>query len=120
MTLIEDYVCSAMELEKLNQTGLTGKTVKQNNKLADRLRKIATTIETKNPEYKSDFCHLLFHDNSNVRVWCAHHVLEVMSYENEYNRMALAEITAHAKNHLGEKLWLDQWYAQHPKDKSLP
>ena len=119
MTLIEEYVCSAIELEKLNQAGLTGKMVKRNNKLADRLRKIATAIETKNPEYKHDFCHLLSHGNSNVRAWCAHHVLEVMSYENEYRRMALAEITARAKDKFGEKLWLEDWYARHPQDKSL-
>ena len=119
MTLIEEYVCSAMESETLNQAGLTGKTTKRNNQLADRLRKIAITIETKRPECKSDFCQLLYHSNSTVRIWCAHHVLEVMSCDNEYRRIALAEIAAHAKEQFGEKLWLDQWYAQHPQDKQL-
>ena len=119
MTLIEEYIHSAMESEALNQAGLTGKTVKQNNKLADRLQKIAVTIETKRPEYKSDFCQLLYHDNSAVRRWCAHHILEVMTCEPEYRRLALAEITAHSKDCFGEKLWLNQWYAQHPQDKQL-
>lgn len=119
MTLLEEYVCSAMELEKLNQAGLTGKTAKRNNKLADRLREIAATIEVKTPEIKPDFCRLLSHGNSNVRAWCAHHILEVMSCKDEYSRMALAEITARAKDRYGEKLWLDEWYAQHPQDRAL-
>ena len=51
-------------------------------------------------------------------------MLEVMNYPEEYRKTALDEIKiVISKNiqveSLGNKMWLKQWYEQHPQDKLL-
>ena len=120
MDLIKEYIAIAIEFEKLNQAGLSSKKdVKRNNHLADKLRHIAKTIESERPDKKVDFANLLLHANSNVRGWCAHHMLEVMTFQSEHKISALQEIAARSSADYGEKLWLNQWYNKHPNDKLL-
>ncbi|MBO6302895.1 MAG: DUF2019 domain-containing protein [Ruminiclostridium sp.] len=120
MDLIEEYMSIAIELEKLNKSGLSSKKdVKRNNHLADKLRHIAKTIESERPDIKGNFADLIFHANSNVRIWCAHHMLEIMTYQSEQKRNALQEIVACSSDNYGEKLWLKEWYDKHPNDKFL-
>ena len=51
-------------------------------------------------------------------------MLEVMNYSEEYRKMALEEIKDVINRNipvesLGNKMWLKQWYEQHPEDKLL-
>jgi len=120
MDLIKEYIAIAIEFEKLNQAGLSSKKdVKRNNHFADKLRHISKTIESQRPDLKVDFANLLLHDNPTVRVWCAHHMLEVMTFQSEQKISALQEIAVRSSADHGEKLWLDQWYNKHPNDKLL-
>ena len=118
MDLIESYIAAAIALEEGNRTGLdTNEAVSHNHQLADRLRHTAMTLEADHPERKDEFCQLLSHPNPAVRIWCAHHILEVMSYEKKQRNAALKEIRVRAKKDYGEALWLDNWYTDHPADK---
>ena len=65
-----------------------------------------------------------FHEEATVRSWAAHHILEVMNYDDRCRKDALKEISyisTHNKsiNGLGNKMWLKQWLQEHPTDKSL-
>lgn len=99
--------------------------VRKNNKLADRLRKIPQIIEKEHPESKSEFYQLLFHEKASVRRWAAHHILEVMNYDAAEKKAALKEIkniSQHCEDKLealGNKMWLENWYKEHPEDKLL-
>jgi len=98
--------------------------VKRNNKLADANRQIAKDIENTYPEYKEDFAKLLLHDDWKIRCQVAHHMLEVMNYPNKYRKMALREIKDVINKDilvesLGNKMWLQDWYKQHPLDRFL-
>ena len=51
MESIKKYIDYAIELEHINQKGLShGNNLRRNNKLADKLRAIAKNIELKTPE----------------------------------------------------------------------
>lgn len=74
------------------------------------MRKIASEIDSHYPEMKSAFNQLLFHEKSSVRGWVAHHLFEVMNYDDEYRKNALKEIAyiaAHdnTTHGLGNKMW---------------
>ncbi|MBR6669729.1 MAG: hypothetical protein IKL31_03155 [Ruminococcus sp.] len=57
MESIKKYIDYAIELEHINQMGLShGNNLRRNNKLADKLRAIAKNIELKTPEYKKGVC----------------------------------------------------------------
>ena len=85
--IIIKYIDYVIELEEINKDGLShGNNLRRNNSLADKLRKIAKNIESKTPKCKNAFAELLRHDNSNVRMWCAHHILEVMNYDDEIRK----------------------------------
>jgi len=93
-------------------------------KIADTNRQIARDIENKYPEQKDNFSKLLLHGNWKVRCQVAHHMLEVMNYPEEYRRMALNEIKDVIDKNilvesLGNKMWLKEWYEQHPQDRLL-
>ena len=95
---------------------------KEHNRKVTRMRKIAAEIEQKYPELKSEFCKMLSHENAGVRIWVAHHVLEVMNCDKAYRKAALKEIRNQARtdktaNGFGEKVWLKEWYKSHPKDR---
>ena len=125
MDLILEYESLVQAINDINETGLDNKKkVKENNKLADRLRAIASEIDSRHPEIKPEFYQLLFHKKAAVRCWVAHHILEVMNYDDRYRAEALkqiAYISTHDKNinGLGNKMWLEQWFEKHPTDKNL-
>ena len=124
--LLEEYVgiVEILEQIKLDDFG-NKKTVRKNNKLADRLRKIPQIIEQEQTELKEDFKQLLFHEKQSIRGWVAHHILEVMEYDAETRKLALKEIHNIAEYHedrikrLGNSMWLKDWYKKHPEDLEL-
>jgi len=123
--LITEYIEAVNEIERIHNLELADKkSVRKSNKLANRIRTIATEINRYHSEFKEEFYQLLFHENERVRIWASHHILEVMEYENVYRKNALKEIRRVAKNDktvegLGNKMWLQEWYSSHPKDKFL-
>ncbi len=125
MSLVLEYVATVYEIDNIQDTDFDNKkTVKTNNKLAERLRVIAFEIDSEYPELKPNFYQLLFHEKSTVRLWVAHHILEVMNYDDECRRTALKEIKYIVKHDrsiegLGNKMWLKEWYKKHPEDKRL-
>lgn len=52
-----------------------------NNRRANRIRKIAATIDQRYPELKSKFFSLIDSQNSKVKIWAAHHISEVMNFD---------------------------------------
>lgn len=125
MDLILEYIEAVQKIDDIQETGLDDrKKVKQNNKLADWLRTIAFEIDCEHPEIKPNFYQLLFHEKATVRCWAAHHILEVMNYDDVCRTSALKEIiyvSKHDKsiNGLGNKMWLQQWFDKHHTDKDL-
>ena len=125
MNLITEYTEAIHEMDEVQTSGLDKRNkVKKNNRLANRMRKIASEIETKYPDMKNDFYQLLFHEEAIVRNWVAHHILEVMNYDEACRKNALKEITDIAMNDkgfngFGNKMWLAQWYEEHPTDREL-
>ncbi len=125
MDLILEYVAMVQAIDDINDTGLDNKKkAKENNKLAARLRTIASEIDRRHPDMKPDFYQLLFHEKATVRGWVVHHILEVMNYDDRCRADALKEI-AYISTHdksvhgLGNKMWLKQWFEKHPIDKNL-
>ena len=93
LNLLTEYVKTIREMDKIQAAGLAhGKEIKQNNRLADGVKKIASEIEGKYPELKPEFYQLLFNETASVRLWAAHHILEVMNYDDKYRRAARNEI----------------------------
>ena len=85
---------------------------------------IATEIEQNFPELKNDFYALLVNRNKEIRLWVAHHILEHMNYEHSLRKNALKEIRHMARTDktaygFGEKMWLKDWYKNHPRDRWL-
>ena len=125
MDLILEYIEAVQKINDIQETGLDNKKkVKRNNKFADRLRAIAFEIDSEHPEMKPNFYQLLFHEKATVRCWVAHHILEVMNYDNVCRANALKEIVYVCKhdksiNGLGNKMWLQQWFEKYPTDKEL-
>lgn len=125
MDLIETYLSNLQTINSMTWDDYGDKRkVRRNNKLSDANRQIATDIENTYPEYKEKFSELLLHENWEIRCQVAHHMLEVMNYPEEYRKMALDKIkSVISKNipveSLGNKMWLKQWYEQHPQDKLL-
>ncbi|MBE7059000.1 MAG: hypothetical protein E7387_07910 [Ruminococcaceae bacterium] len=120
MNLVQEYLELANDVVLFNE--YDKKAVKEYNRKVTRMRKIAIAIETDHPILKNDFCELLSHENSGIRLWVAHHVLEVMNCDKSYRKAALREIRYKAKmdktaNGFGEKIWLQDWYKAHPKDR---
>lgn len=112
MSNISEYISKAVELGKINGFGLNNDTVKRNNSLAKELRALAQVIE-EDGEEKQEFFDLLDHENDSVRIWCAHHILELMTYDPMTESRALNEITLRSKTNIGEKIWLDNWKKKH-------
>ena len=119
-SIIKRYIDYAIELEQINQVCLSpGNNLRRNNKLADKLRVIAKDIEFETPKYKNAFAELLTHENQNVKLWCAHHMLEVMNYDDKDRKNALLVIKDYSINSYGEKIWLEDWFTNNPDDKLL-
>jgi len=127
MSLVQEYLSLVIDIvspkessEKLYFADFT----KEHNRKVTRMRRIAEEIELRYPELKSEFCKMLSHENAGVRIWVAHHILEVMNCDKSIKKTALREIryvaeTDKTANGFGEKLWLKDWYKTHPKDRWL-
>ncbi len=113
MNIIDEYINNAILIEEMNNTRIKKSNVNRYNKLAQRMRKIAQIIDKDYPELKSGFADLLYHNSQTVRIWCAHHILEVMRYSDIIQQKAIKEIMQRAVDDYGEKLWLDKWKASH-------
>ena len=123
MDLVNEYLNGIHLMNEYEKEFEKKESVKKYNRLSDRNRKIASDIDTKYPELKSAFYELLSSDESEVRAWVAHHILEVMNYENEYRKAAFEEIVRIAKGSgvdaLGNAMWLKRWLDNHPEDREL-
>ena len=122
MDLIFEYVTSVIKMDETDYAD--EKSVRQHNRLADRIRAIAREIDHMNPTRKWSFYELLSHENETVRIWVAHHILEVMNYDNMCRGKALKIISCVADkndriNSLGNKMWLEKWLQEHPLDREL-
>lgn len=125
MKLIEEYLSNikVMKLE-LDDYGDKGK-VKKSNKLADRNRKIAKLIAKENDAIKTEYLNLLDSPDAEVRGWVAHHVMELMTLDKETKAKAIKIIQSEAQNHpdnlirLGNTMWLEHYYKNHPEDIDL-
>ena len=122
MNLVQEYFVLVNEVVSYRETVYDGATAKEHNRKVTRMRKIAAVIDQKYPELKSEFCKMLSHENAGIRLWVAHHVLEVMNCDKSSRKAALREIRYAAKtdktaNGFGEKMWLKDWYKTHPKDR---
>lgn len=118
LTLVIDVVSHKEFSEKVYIVDFS----KEHNCKVTRMREIAAVIERNYPELKNEFCKLLSHENDGVRLWVAHHILEVMKCDKSRRKVALREIRYNARtdktaNGFGEKIWLKEWYKTHPKDR---
>lgn len=121
MNLVQEYLELANNVVLFKEYE-TKKAVNDYNRKITQMRKIACEIENNHPTLKKDFCQLLSHEISGIRLWVAHHVLEVMNCDKAYRKAALREIRYKARtdktvNGFGEKMWLRDWYKAHPKDR---
>ena len=122
MDLIFEYVTSVIKMDETDYADK--KSVRQHNRLADRIRAIACEIDHMNPTIKWSFYELLSHENETVRIWVAHHIREVMNYDTRCRGKALKIISCIADkndriNSLGNKMWLEKWLQEHPLDREL-
>ena len=125
MELIQEYLALVIDVvspKEFSEKVYYADFSKEHNRKVTRMRKIATVIEQKYPELKSEFCKMLSHENAGIRIWVAHHVLEVMNCDKSSRKTALCEIRYIAKtdktaNGFGEKMWLKDWYKSHPNDR---
>ncbi len=125
MNLIREYletvnILAQMEEEDFENEDL----VLVFNQTAARIRFIAQEIEFERPELKEQFKQLLFVDSITIRIWVAHHILEVMTYDDVTRAMALKEICLAKREGepsyaLGNKIWLEKWLIKHPDDALL-
>ena len=100
MSLIHEYLSLGTDIvtpkefcEDIHFSGFS----KEHNRKVTRMRRIAAEIDRKCPELKNDFCKLLSHENAGIRLWVAHHVLEVMHCDKPCRIAALRVIRYHAK-----------------------
>lgn len=125
MKLIREYLETVNILAQIEEEDFENEDlVLVFNQAAARIRFIAQEIEYEKPELKDKFKELLFIDSITIRIWVAHHILEVMNYDDETRALALKEI-ALAKRHsepsyaLGNKIWLENWLKKYPDDAML-
>ncbi len=88
------------------------------NRAADRMRELAVQEAAQDPT-GSSFAQLLRDEIPNVRLWSAHHFLELFtlrSAENTSFAVAIIESAARGQSAaaLGEQLWLTEWRKDHP------
>ena len=122
MDFIFEYVTSVLKMEATDYG--EKKSVRRHNRLANRIRAIAYEIDRMDSTTKMEFYELLSHENESVRLWVAHHILEVMNYDNMCRGKALKIISCVADkndriNSLGNKMWLEKWLQEHPLDREL-
>ena len=125
MKLIREYletvnILAQMEEEDFENEDL----VLVFNQAAARIRFITQEIEYEQPELKDKFKELLFIDSITIRIWVAHHILEVMTYDDNIRALALKELAASKRDSepsyaLGNKIWLENWLKKYPDDAML-
>lgn len=127
MNLVQEYlelVTDVVSPKEFSETACFKDFTKEHNRKVTRMRKIAAEIEQNYPNLKNEFCKLLSHESMGIRLWVAHHILEVMNCDKFHRKAALREIRYNARtdktaNGFGEKIWLKDWYKLHPKDRFL-
>jgi hypothetical protein len=124
MNLVQEYFVLVNEVVSYRETVYDGATAEVHNRKVKRMGAIATEIEQNFPELKNDFFELLSIENKEIRLWVAHHILEVMTYDDETRAMALKEIFLARRNSepsyaLSNKIWLEKWLMKHPDDALL-
>ena len=125
MNLVQEYlslVTDVVSSKEFDENKYFDGYLKEHNRKVTRMRTIVAEIERNYPELKSEFCKMLSHENAGVRIWVAHHILEVMNCDKSYRKAALKEVRYNARtdktaNGFGEKMWLKDWYKTHPKDR---
>lgn len=99
------------------------KSVKKHNRAMDACRKIASQIQSDFPELKEDFYSLLDSDIPELSILVAHHMIEVMKYDNNHKAKALRTIYNKTKEDsvdgFGNKLWLKNYLIENPQDEKL-
>jgi hypothetical protein len=88
------------------------------NRAADRMRELAIQEAAQDPT-GSSFAQLLRDELPNVRLWSAHHFLELFterSAEETSAALSIIEAAAHGESAaaFGEQLWLKEWRQNHP------
>jgi hypothetical protein len=83
------------------------------NRAADRLREIAIEEAVEDPT-GSSFAILLHDEIANVRLWAAHHFLELFnkrSLQETTAALNIIEVAARGDSAaaLGERMWLEEW-----------
>ncbi|MBE6815078.1 MAG: hypothetical protein IJC90_00755 [Clostridia bacterium] len=125
MNLIREYLETANILAQMEEEDFENEDlVLVFNQSAARIRFVAQEIEYEHPELKEQFKQLLFIDSITIRIWVAHHILEVMNYDNETRAAALKEIAlakrlSEPSYALGNKIWLEKWLQKYPDDADL-
>ena len=89
----------------------------------DACRKIASQIQSDFPNLKEEFCKLLNSDIPELSILVAHHMIEVMKYDDEHKAKALKIIYNKSKEDsvdgFGNKLWLNDYLKENPQDEKL-
>lgn len=97
--------------------------VRRHNRAMDACRKIASTIQQQQPELKEDFFALLESDIPLLPILVAHHMIEVMEYEDVQKSKALNIIYTRSKEDsvegLGNRMWLKNYLKENPNDEKL-
>ena len=122
MNLVEEYLALVSAVVSYRETVYDGATANDHNRKVRKMRAIATEIEKNSPALKYDFFGLLSNESNEIRLWIAHHILEVMNYDKPCRKVAFQVIRHKARTDktasgFGEKVWLKQWYKTHPKDR---
>ena len=92
MNLVEEYYMLVSEVVSNKESVHDNKTAEEHNNKVNRMCAIAMIIEQAAPELKSDFFKLISNENSEIRLWVAHHILEYMNYDRYFRKCALREI----------------------------
>jgi hypothetical protein len=125
MKLIREYLETANILAQMEEEDFENEDlVLVFNQAAARIRFIAQEIEYEHPELKEKFKELLFIESITIRIWVAHHILEVMTYSDDVRALALKELAVSKRESepsyaLGNKIWLDKWLQKYPDDALL-
>ena len=123
MNMLEEYLQNVNDMKMPLDDYGNQSSVRKHNRLADKNRKIASLIDKKYPEMKGRFICLLSSEDEDVRLWVAHHALEVMHFSPEDRQKALQVIkdaADHSQNEVvqyGNKLWLENFFKVHPKEQ---
>ena len=124
MDLVHEYYALAKESTSYREKVSDATAAEKYNRCADRMAAIAAEIQRSFPECRKAFFGLLLDNDSDIRLWVAHHILEYMNDEPYCRKCALREIRHRARRDhtacgFAEKLWLKEWYSRHPKDRWL-